>query len=80
MKPKKHYLFPSDYMADPAVHVFNGKLYIVQITSIEVCHQQWTFHFRLLQILGIGYQCTLCILLGVCVAKEEEVARLDIEH
>ena len=28
MKPKKHYLFPSDYMADPAVHVFNGKLYI----------------------------------------------------
>ena len=22
------YLFPSDYMADPAAHVFNGKLYI----------------------------------------------------
>ena len=28
MKPKKHYLFPSDYMADRAAHVFNGKLYI----------------------------------------------------
>ena len=28
MKSKKHYLFPSDYMADPAAHVFNGKLYI----------------------------------------------------
>ncbi len=26
MKPR--YLFPSDYMADPAAHVFNGKLYI----------------------------------------------------
>ena len=25
---KARYLFPSDYMADPAAHVFNGKLYI----------------------------------------------------
>lgn len=25
---KKRYLFPSDYMADPSVHVFNGRLYI----------------------------------------------------
>lgn len=25
---KAKYIFPSDYMADPAVHVFNGKLYI----------------------------------------------------
>lgn len=24
----KRYLFPEDYMADPAVHVFNGRLYI----------------------------------------------------
>ena len=24
----KKYLFPEDYMADPAAHVFNGKLYI----------------------------------------------------
>ena len=24
----KKYLFPSDYMADPAAHVFNGKLFI----------------------------------------------------
>lgn len=28
MKTTKRYLFPSDYMADPSVHVFNGKLYI----------------------------------------------------
>ena len=28
MKATKRYLFPSDYMADPSVHVFNGKLYI----------------------------------------------------
>lgn len=27
MKPS-HYLFPEDYMADPAVHVFNGRFYI----------------------------------------------------
>lgn len=28
MKTTKRYLFPTDYMADPSVHVFNGKLYI----------------------------------------------------
>ena len=27
-KVQKRYLFPSDYMADPSVHVFDGKLYI----------------------------------------------------
>ncbi|MBR6082989.1 MAG: alpha-N-arabinofuranosidase, partial [Salinivirgaceae bacterium] len=25
---QKRYLFPADYMADPAVHVFNGKIFI----------------------------------------------------
>ena len=24
----KRYLFPADYMADPSVHVFDGKIYI----------------------------------------------------
>lgn len=28
MKATKRYLFPADYMADPSVHVFNGKIYI----------------------------------------------------
>lgn len=28
MKATKRYLFPADYMADPSVHVFNGKHYI----------------------------------------------------
>ena len=28
MKTKKRYLVPNDYMADPAVHVLNGRLYI----------------------------------------------------
>ena len=28
MKTKKRYLFPSDYMADPSVHIFNGRIYI----------------------------------------------------
>ena len=28
LKPTKRYLFPADYMADPSVHVFNGKLYV----------------------------------------------------
>ena len=27
-KVKKRYLLPGDYMADPSVHVFDGKLYI----------------------------------------------------
>lgn len=25
---KERYLVPQDYMADPAVHVFNGRVYI----------------------------------------------------
>ena len=28
MKNEERYLFPADYMADPSVHVFNGRLYI----------------------------------------------------
>lgn len=28
MKTIKRYLFPADYMADPSVHIFNGKIYI----------------------------------------------------
>ena len=27
-EPKPRYLYPNDFMADPAAHVFNGKLYI----------------------------------------------------
>jgi hypothetical protein len=27
-RPQARYLFPDDFMADPAVHIFNGKLYI----------------------------------------------------
>ena len=26
MATKKRYLFPTDYMADPSVHIFNGKI------------------------------------------------------
>jgi len=28
MKTPKRYLVPADYMADPSVHVWDGKLYI----------------------------------------------------
>ncbi len=28
MEKEKRYLFPADYMADPSVHVFNGRIYI----------------------------------------------------
>ncbi|MDE6402738.1 MAG: alpha-N-arabinofuranosidase, partial [Muribaculaceae bacterium] len=28
LKPQKRYLFPDDYMADPRVHLFNGRIYI----------------------------------------------------
>lgn len=28
MKKEERYLFPADYMADPSVHIFNGRLYI----------------------------------------------------
>ena len=37
---KKRYLFPDDYMADPSVHVFNGRIYIypshdIQLDNVE---------------------------------------------
>ncbi len=32
---KKRYLFPADYMADPAVHVFNDRLYIYPSHDID---------------------------------------------
>ena len=28
MKKVKRYLFPSDYMADPSVHVYNDRVYL----------------------------------------------------
>ncbi|MGN0832566.1 MAG: glycoside hydrolase family 43 protein [Kiritimatiellia bacterium] len=28
LRPVKRYLFPADYMADPSVHVFDGRIYI----------------------------------------------------
>lgn len=27
LNPDKRYLFPEDFMADPSVHVFNGRIY-----------------------------------------------------
>lgn len=36
MKTEKRYLVPGDYMADPAVHVFDGKLYIIPRTIGKV--------------------------------------------
>ena len=34
-KVQKRYLFPSDYMADPSVHVFDGKLYLNRQITLE---------------------------------------------
>lgn len=36
IKTTKRYLFPADYMADPSVHVFNGKIYIYPSHDIEL--------------------------------------------
>ncbi len=35
---KAHYLFPKDYMADPAGNVFNGKFYIYPSHDVETDH------------------------------------------
>lgn len=35
---KARYLFPKDYMADPAAHVFNGKVFIYPSHDIEGAH------------------------------------------
>ena len=34
MKTEKRYLVPGDYMADPAVHVFDGNLLLKMIMAI----------------------------------------------
>lgn len=31
---KKRYLIPGDYMADPSVHVFEGKVYILNSATL----------------------------------------------
>ena len=36
MKTEKRYLVPGDYMADPAVHVFDGKLYIGKVVLLKM--------------------------------------------
>ena len=35
MEKKFRYLVPRDYMADPAVHVFDGKLILLMIARAE---------------------------------------------
>ena len=38
MEKKFRYLVPGDYMADPAVHVFDGKLYII---LLMIARAEW---------------------------------------
>ena len=40
MKTKKRYVWPSDYMADPSVHVFDGKLYIAFFYVAEILRRK----------------------------------------
>ena len=44
---KKRYLVPEDYMADPAVHVFDGKVYIYPSHDYEsgIPEDDWGAHF-----------------------------------
>lgn len=40
---KKRYLVPNDYMADPSVHVWDGKLYIYPSHGLgERCAERMT--------------------------------------
>ena len=43
----KRYLFPQDYMADPSVHVFNGKIYIYPSHDYYsgIPEDDWGIHF-----------------------------------
>ena len=36
MKKEMRYLVPGDYMADPAVHVFNNRVYIYPLSLIHI--------------------------------------------
>ena len=44
---KKRYLIPGDYMADPSVHVFEGKVYIYPSHDWEsgIPEDDWGAHF-----------------------------------
>ncbi len=44
---KKRYLVPNDYMADPAVHVFNGRVYIYPSHDYRsgIPEDDWGIHF-----------------------------------
>lgn len=46
-KTVKRYLFPEDYMADPAVHVFDGKIYIYPSHDYYsgIPEDDWGIHF-----------------------------------
>ena len=35
MKKEERYLFPADYMADPSVHVFNGRCIFILHTTVN---------------------------------------------
>ena len=39
MEKKFRYLVPGDYMADPAVHVFDGKLYICLLYTSDAADE-----------------------------------------
>lgn len=49
MRTTKRYLVPGDYMADPSVHVFDGKLYIYPSHDWEsgVPEDDWGSHFNM---------------------------------
>ena len=46
---KKRYLVPEDYMADPSVHVFDGKVYIYPSHDYEsgIPEDDWGSHFNM---------------------------------
>lgn len=46
---KKRYLVPGDYMADPSVHVFDGKVYIYPSHDYEssIPEDDWGSHFNM---------------------------------
>ena len=78
----KRYLFPQDYMADPSVHVFNGKIYIYPSHDYYsgIPEDDWGIHFDMkdYHVLSITGDC--CVRISRCQLIGSKAINIVIEE
>ena len=83
-KATKRYLFPADYMADPSVHVFDGKIYIYPSHDWEASNVENDngdqYIMKDYHVLSIdGDPMTGTVTDHGCVLRQEDIPRAVIE-